>query len=64
MFILKVKVKRLNKRKRVPKSLPDASGIVGVVLEGFTFQGEEVSSASDSSDEKWYKDRDDNFYWG
>ena len=42
MFQLSVKVKKLNKRSKVPRFLPDPDGIVGIVNENFVFQGEEV----------------------
>lgn len=59
-----VKAKKLNKRKFVPASLPDAGSINGVVLEGFRFLGEEVPIVPNPMLGKWFKDRDNNFYWG
>ena len=59
-----VKAKKLNKRKFVPSFLPDNSSIVGVVNEGFSFQGEEVTVLPNPGLGKWYKDRDNNFYLG
>jgi hypothetical protein len=59
-------VKKLNKRTSVPASLPDPSNIIGVVHEGFRFEGVEVNVAEvvNPSMGKWYKDRDGFFYWG
>ena len=63
---LKVTVPLLNKRNLIPRSLPDAANIAGVVKEGFTFDGEEVdiSQLPNPAMGKWYKDRDGHFYWG
>ncbi|GEM_PF-240891 len=58
-----VKVKKLNKRKWIPASLPDPAGIIGIVNEGFTFLGEEVTLVPNVSLGKWYKDQDSKFYW-
>lgn len=63
MTRLEVKVKLLNKRKYVPTVLPDRAGIVGVVNEHFSFYGEEVRIIPNPAMGKWYKDRDQNFYW-
>lgn len=59
-------VKKLNKRSLVPVSLPDPSNIIGVVHEGFHFEGVEVDLAEIPNPAlgKWYKDRDGSFYWG
>ena len=59
-----VNVKKLNKRKWIPTSLPDHSGIIGTVNEGFTFLGEEISVLPNPSLGKWYRDQDQKFYWG
>ena len=59
-----VKVKKLNKRKWIPTALPDLTGIIGTVNEGFTFLGEEISVLPNPSLGKWYKDQDQKFYWG
>ncbi len=63
---LQVIVNRLNKRKLIPLSLPDHANIAGVVLAGFTFEGEEVNSTQIPNPAlgKWYMDRDGYFYWG
>lgn len=63
---LKVTVKRLNKRRFIPWQIPEPTGIVGQVLEGFTFEGEEVAlmDVPNAAIGKWYKDRDGYFYWG
>ena len=59
-------VKKLNKRTSVPASLPDPSNIIGVVHQGFRFEGVEVNVGEviNPSMGKWYKDRDGFFYWG
>jgi chitosanase len=64
MSRLIVKAKKLNKRNIVPLFLPDPNGIVGIVKENFIFEGEEVSSVPNPALGKWYKDRDNHFYWG
>jgi subtilisin family serine protease len=66
MTKLTVTVKRLNKRKIIPSILPDDNNIVGVVLQGFNFEGElvDVSQVPNPSMGSWYKDRDGHFYWG
>jgi subtilisin len=64
MLRLQVIVKALNKRSRLPAQWPDNEGIAGVVLEGFSFIGEEVNPAEipNSTTGKWYRDRDGYFY--
>lgn len=64
MFQLIVKAKKLNKRKALPAFLPDDSGIVGFVKQNFVFEGEEVENVPNPALGKWYRDRDNNFYWG
>lgn len=64
MLQLTVTAKKLNKRKFVPASLPDPASITGIVKEGFNFLGEEVMNVPNPSMGKWFKDRDNNFYWG
>ena len=66
MTQLTVTVKRLNKRKVIPSILPDDNNIAGVVLKGFSFQGElvDVTQVPNPSMGSWYKDRDGHFYWG
>lgn len=59
-----VKAKKLNKRKFIPAFLPNAESIIGVVKENFTFQAEEVDIVPNPGLGKWYKDRDNSFYWG
>jgi subtilisin family serine protease len=63
---LQVIVPALNKRHRLPPPQGDPDGIIGVVLEGFSFIGEEVGPEEmrNRSNGKWYKDRDGYFYWG
>lgn len=64
MLQLTVKAKKLNKRKFVPASLPDPGSITGTVNQGFSFLGEEVMNVPNPLIGKWFKDRDNNFYWG
>jgi subtilisin family serine protease len=66
MYRLQVIVPALNKRRRLPASMGDKDSIAGVVLEGFSFIGEEVDPAERLNlvNDKWYKDRDGYFYWG
>ncbi len=59
-----VKAKKLNKRSTVPAYLPDPNGIIGTVLENFQFEGEEVPSVPNPGLGKWYRDRDNSYYWG
>jgi chitosanase len=59
-----VKAKKLNKRSVIPAFLPDAASIAGTVNENFTFEGEEVTSVPNPALGKWYRDRDNYFYWG
>ena len=64
MLQLLVTANKLNKRSRIPLNLPDPNGISGLVMKGYRFAGEEVSQVPNPSLGKWYKDRDNNFYWG
>ncbi len=64
MLQLIVKAKKLNKRKTIPAFLPDSASIIGFVKENFIFEGEEVAIVPNPDIGKWYKDRDNNFYWG
>ncbi|MBV9986103.1 MAG: hypothetical protein JO301_00370, partial [Chitinophagaceae bacterium] len=59
-----VKAKKLNKRSSVPAFLPDPESIAGTVFENYVFEGEEVSKVPNPSLGKWYRDRDNYFYWG
>ncbi len=63
---LRVTVKRLNKRRFIPWQIPEPTGIVGQVDEGFTFEGVEVglTEIPNPAIGKWYRDRDGYFYWG
>jgi len=63
---LLVTANKLNKRSRVPASLPDNDGIIGVVNKGFSFKGNEVAAAEiiNPALGKWYRDRDGSLYWG
>lgn len=64
MIQLIVKASKLNKRKYIPVSFTDKESIIGFVKEKFTFQGEEVKIVPNPALGKWYKDRDNIFYWG
>lgn len=64
MLQLIVTSNKLNKRRFIPASLPDAASIAGTVNKGFTFLGEEVKTLPNPALGTWYKDRDNNFYWG
>lgn len=59
-----VTTNKLNKRRSIPVSLPDASSISGTVNKGFTFQGEEIKVLPNPALGTWYMDRDNNYYWG
>lgn len=59
-----VTANKLNKRSSIPSSLPDARGIIGIVVKGFTFTADEVTETPNGALGKWYKDRDNCFYWG
>ena len=59
-----VTTNKLNKRRFIPVSLPDASSISGTVNKGFTFQGEEIKVLPNPALGTWYTDRDNNYYWG
>ncbi len=48
----------------MPSFLPDPAGITGTVYENFVFEGEEVPEVPNPSLGKWYRDRDNSFYWG
>lgn len=58
-----VNVKKLNKRSSVPESLAERN-IIGTVLQGFRFEGEEITAVPNPALGKWYKDRDGSCYWG
>ena len=64
MLQLIVKAKLLNKRKFIPAFLPEPNGLAGTVRQNFIFEGEEVAVVPNPSLGKWYKDRDNHFYWG
>jgi major intracellular serine protease len=65
MYRLQVTAHALNKRKRIPVAFPDTDGIVGIVLQGFSFIGERVHpSELNSTTERWYRDRDGYYYLG
>lgn len=65
-MLLVVKEKRLNKRTSIPTRFGDKSSVIGQVIQGFRFDGEEVAPADipNPSLGNWYKDRDGYFYWG
>ena len=64
MLQLIITATKLNRRKYIPASLPDAASINGTVAKGFTFEGEEVKLVPNPTLGTWYKDRNNNFYWG
>ena len=63
---LVVTVPKLKVRDRVPPSFPDSDHIVGIVKNGYEFDGEEVNGQEVivSGTGTWYKDIDDHFFWG
>jgi lysozyme len=63
-MLLQVSVKRLNRRRGVPENLVDKSNIIGTVLQGFRFEGEEVTTVNDPALGQWFKDAGGSFYWG
>jgi len=63
-MLLQVSVKRLNRRSGVPENLADKSNIIGTVLQGFRFEGEEVTTVNDPALGQWFKDAGGSFYWG
>lgn len=58
-----VTAKKLNKRSHVPVNLSEKN-IIGTVLQGFRFEGEEITTVPNPTLGKWYKDRDGYCYWG
>lgn len=61
---LTVTVSKLNKRKEIPAQLPEKKSIIGTVLKGYTFEGEEVKNVPNPALGTWYKDHENSFYWG
>ncbi|WP_316797381.1 chitosanase [Pedobacter agri] len=59
-----VNVNKLNKRTSVPISLTDKSNLAGAVFKGFTFDGEKVLGINNPDLGDWYKDAQNNYYWG
>jgi chitosanase len=59
-----VKAKLLNKRSFIPAFLPEPNGLTGIVKQNFIFEGEEVTIVPNPALGKWYRDRDNHFYWG
>ena len=59
-----VNVNKLNKRTSVPLSLSDQSNLAGAVFKGFTFDGEKVLGIMNPDLGDWYKDAQNNYYWG
>lgn len=57
-----VTVPKLNKRSSVPANFSDKSNIVGFVLKDFSFEANEAVVVNPNLG-KWYRDRDNNFYW-
>ncbi|MDB5134874.1 MAG: family serine peptidase [Mucilaginibacter sp.] len=66
MAQLKVVIDQLNQRNSIPASLPDPDSIVGVVNNGYTFQGTLVGAADipNSALGTWYVDTNNFYYWG
>src|SRR5476649_1475618 len=66
MAQLKVVVDQLNQRSSIPASLPDPDSIVGIVDNGYTFQGTLVGAADipNSVLGAWYVDTNNYYYWG
>lgn len=60
MAQLIVNVNRLNRRSKIPTAFPDKENIIGVVQKGFRFESVEETTNSLG---KWYKDRDNAYYW-
>lgn len=58
--------KKLNKRSRIPGSLPDAAGIVDVVQKGYVFYGTLAGGQTlpPAPLDKWYIDESGYYYWG
>lgn len=63
-MLLQVSVKKLNKRSGFPPSLADKKNIVGIALQGFKFEGEEMEDPANPAIGKWYKDKAGIYYWG
>ena len=64
MLKLIVKAPKINKRNAIPSFLPDQASIVGVAKKDFIFEAEEVTLVPNPALGKWYKDKDNHFYWG
>jgi lysozyme len=62
MAQLKVVVKRLNKRSSIPRDFSEAN-VVGVVQQGYLFEGAEAENVVNPSLGKWYKDANGYCYW-
>jgi lysozyme len=60
---LVVTANKLNRRSSPPVSLADKN-IIGTVLKGFRFDGEEVQDVPNPALGKWYMDHDNACYWG
>lgn len=59
-----VNVNKLNKRTSVPASLSDQTNLAGAVFRGFIFDGEKVLGITNPDLGDWYKDAQNNYYWG
>jgi subtilisin family serine protease len=61
-----VTANKLNRRKKVPASLPDPNNIFDVVPKNFIFDADEVpdNEMPPTVHDKWYKDAGGLFYWG
>jgi len=62
-MILIVTVNKLNRRSSIPSSFAEQN-ITGTALKGFRFEGEEATNVSNPVLGKWYKDKNNSFYWG
>jgi chitosanase len=64
MLQLVVTVKKLNIRKAIPARLPDDAGIIGIVTEHSVIDAEEVTDVPNPALGKWYRDKNNHFFWG
>jgi serine protease AprX len=61
-----VTANKLNRRNKVPASLPDPNSVVDFVPKDFIFDAAEVpdNEMPPTVHDKWFKDAHGNFYWG
>lgn len=55
---------KLNIRSAMPVAFPDKDSIIGTVKKGVVFEADEVMTVPNPSLGKWYRDRNDHFFWG